>query len=810
MAAGVGLAVQLELGLEVAGEASEEFLYAGGSELPCLVCSRCEEVTCSGCGAVMPFDETVGGACAECWFGDQFSHVRVSADKHVGCSTVSKAASPTDSACVSRQVADWVLPFDEIGFGSLVFPRIQSSVNNMLEQELSAEDFQHEDPVSGLVSQHQSGVSLSTIPSELEHTDGVHEILVLGSPPADSESVIRAKRVAFERWQVEENLGPFRLPPGADISLWSKALDAYGAGSISQEEYEVRAVGALRLPCSTKCVGQVSGFNAGRFAVGMPRPRCASPVSLRLLKRTVAEPDVSSGRNQRQLRRDRAAVGRRRYLCGRQARKQACEAALQRSKMRRKETRKHREQLCRTALKLEQIWLCLSFFCVLFGFDQPRKSFARRLSRRRRARRVTHCERVPQSITSRCYADPENSASRCTTAPRVSLCMSELKMCVLPVVAPSHTWKRHPGCCKCVSRRRLTVSRRHNRVLGEDRLRRARDACKHGRVVRLLRRRTREHLDELKKLFRGAEGKRMRFQDEREIMSTSTTARTSSVGEDRITDLEKFVPAAEHVDERAVPRKCSSKNFQGRDESMASSSMGVPAVPEVKEVRAPRRHRRVRFASAHSCCGPGATFKSSSVAGLDQSNSQACRTFTVEVLGLSGRLGCLARTIGVSGHVRQILLIACRSLHCLPRQLKIVLGAREIDACDDSLIDMAASEAMQRTREGVVHVSVFRHSRLTACCTHRVWCSWKEFVLMPPLCGDSSDSGDGAMPADAEATYLSSSDDDRCSSSSSDFCLSSCRDSAPEFCYRDRAAACTVSTSGVQRQPGGSFSLFPR
>ena len=417
-----------------------------------------------------------------------------------------------------------------------------------------------------------------------------------------------------------------------------------------------------------------------------------------------------------------------------------------------------------------------------------------------------------------CYHGQENKflfrgrrVSQTDSLSRVSLCMSALKMRVLPVVAPSRTWKRRPGCCKWVSRRRLTVSRRHNRVLGEDRLRRARDACKHRRVVRLLRRRTREHLDELKKVFRGAEGKRLRFQDEREIMSTSTTAPTSSLGEDRITDLETFVPAAEHVDERAVPRKCSSKNFQGPDESMASSSMGVPAVPEVKEVRAPRRHRRVRFASAHSCCGPEATCKSLSVAGLDQSNSQARRTFTVEVLGLSGRLGCLARSIGVSGHVRQILLIACRSLHCLPRQLKIVLGAREIDARDDSLIDMAASEAMQRSRQGVVHVSVFRCSRLTACCTHRVWCSWKEVVLMPPLCGDSSDSGDGAMPADAEATYLSSSDDDRCSSSSSDFCLSSCRDLAPDFFYRDRAAACTVSTSGgVQRQPGGSFSLFPR
>ena len=78
----------------------------------------------------------------------------------------------------------------------------------------------------------------------------------------------RARHVVAERWQVEEHLGSARLPKGANVALWSKALAEFGAGSITADEYERQAVTALRCLCSFRFAEQVSLVNARQIACG--------------------------------------------------------------------------------------------------------------------------------------------------------------------------------------------------------------------------------------------------------------------------------------------------------------------------------------------------------------------------------------------------------------------------------------------------------------------------------------------------------------------------------------------------------------
>ena len=76
-----------------------------------------QEVMCSVCGVVLPFDETVKAICCECWFRD--------------CPLSVHEGTPPGSARGSCQVVDWVLPADEIASGSLVFPRMSFVENSV-------------------------------------------------------------------------------------------------------------------------------------------------------------------------------------------------------------------------------------------------------------------------------------------------------------------------------------------------------------------------------------------------------------------------------------------------------------------------------------------------------------------------------------------------------------------------------------------------------------------------------------------------------------------------------------------------------
>jgi hypothetical protein len=108
---------------------------------------------------------------------------------------------------------------------------------------------------------------------------------------------------------------------------------------------------------------------------------------------TIAQAVVASDNGPLQLKRGRAAASaasvrrqarrQARRRAGRQERRRTRGEALWRSEKRRKEAGKRHERRCREAMKREEIWLCISFFCVLFGFDQPRQSLAKRLTKKR-------------------------------------------------------------------------------------------------------------------------------------------------------------------------------------------------------------------------------------------------------------------------------------------------------------------------------------------------------------------------------------------------------------------------------------------
>jgi hypothetical protein len=179
----------------------EEVSHDSAVSLEVLIsmCVPCEEVMCSVCGVVLPHDETVRATCCECWFRGCLPSVLEGCEDHLGRSAVLNEATPAGSARDSCQVADWVLPDDEIAFGSLVFPRMSFVENSVSEQEQSSEDVQQDASVTGMVSPDLGGTLVGTNMSEFEQTDQVREVLEVDSSPAASESLLRAQHVAAER-----------------------------------------------------------------------------------------------------------------------------------------------------------------------------------------------------------------------------------------------------------------------------------------------------------------------------------------------------------------------------------------------------------------------------------------------------------------------------------------------------------------------------------------------------------------------------------------------------------------------------------
>ena len=89
----------------------------------------------------------------------------------------------------------------------------------------------------------------------------------------------------------------------------------------------------------------------------------------------------------------------------------ACHNARNGSEMRRMEARKHRERRCSAAWKRNRSGsACLTFALCSF-FCEPRKSVARRVTRRRqRLQNSPRSDRTFQDSTCNCGAAPGNSA----------------------------------------------------------------------------------------------------------------------------------------------------------------------------------------------------------------------------------------------------------------------------------------------------------------------------------------------------------------------------------------------------------------
>ena len=350
-------------------------------------CCPHEGITCSGCGTVMSNDETVGGACCECWFRDCSSLDSVDAKNSVVCCSVLTEASPSMSADGPCQVVEWALPVDEIGWGSLVYPRMlvgENSVDNDVEK---VED------------------------SSRVRAGGVRPGAI-DAGPCYLSSICRSRAsfAAAERWFGKEQLAAGSFKQDADRSKFYRAVDSFESGVIDKDQYETLVVSALCLRRWWGFVDQISVVHAWKLendvcvgasletmagsSPGLTSRDVGSDGLINLIvggvMPTIVEAVVAPERDLLQLKRGRAAAVRRqsrrqarRRAC-RQARRQARGEAMQRSEKRRKEAGKRHERGCREAMKREQIWLCLSYFCVLFRFHQPRQSLAKRLTKKRR------------------------------------------------------------------------------------------------------------------------------------------------------------------------------------------------------------------------------------------------------------------------------------------------------------------------------------------------------------------------------------------------------------------------------------------
>ena len=276
------------------------------------------------------------------------------------------------------------------------------------------------------------------------------EQLHVASPTADAEICRRSRLVLVERWQVEEHVGPGLLPLGADVALWSKALDDFAVGSITVDEYERRAVLALRLPCSARFVDQVSVVNASQLGCESSGPLYSRSVRLWSSQVTSSSLDglsVSSGEATHSRRRLRARARFALLQEVRQQRRQFRRDLAVRVKRRQKEKDKR--------LRL-----------------QPRRT-CKSSRRRKRARNPRPGEyfdlqaRILPTSTARLYNVANGCALRNIRSSRVSFCMSALKKRVAAIVMPPSTWKRTPVCCKFIAGRRFNVTRRYHRDLVE-------------------------------------------------------------------------------------------------------------------------------------------------------------------------------------------------------------------------------------------------------------------------------------------------------------------------------------------------------
>ena len=91
----------------------------------------CEKVMCSVCGVVLPHDETVRATCCECWCRASPPSVHEDDENDFSRGAVLNEGTPSGFARGSCQVVDWVLPDDEIAYGSLVFARMLFGENSV-------------------------------------------------------------------------------------------------------------------------------------------------------------------------------------------------------------------------------------------------------------------------------------------------------------------------------------------------------------------------------------------------------------------------------------------------------------------------------------------------------------------------------------------------------------------------------------------------------------------------------------------------------------------------------------------------------
>jgi hypothetical protein len=326
-------------------------------------------VKCSGCGTVVPSYEAVRGGCCDFGFRD-FSYMNPVDDSNrdvCWCVSTEPLVSVFDDQSCQDEGGDLAREF--IAFGSLVFPRLFS------DRRVGEDACIAQDEAPGAID----------------------------PGPCYLSSICRssASFAAAERWFV--NVGSFKQD--ADRSKFYRSVDAFERGVIDKDQYEILVVSALCLPSWWGVVDQISVVHAGQLerdisVASSARTMAGSSPVVPILHvgsdclinlvvgggvSAIVQAMVVPQSDSLRLKRGRAGAVRRqarrqaRRRAGRQARRQARREAMRRSEKRRKEARKRHERACREAMKREQIWLCLSYFCVLFGLDQPRPSLAKRL-----------------------------------------------------------------------------------------------------------------------------------------------------------------------------------------------------------------------------------------------------------------------------------------------------------------------------------------------------------------------------------------------------------------------------------------------
>jgi hypothetical protein len=163
-----------------------------------------------------------------------------------------------------------------------------------------------------------------------------------------------------------------------------------GCGTVVPR-YEVVRGSCCELGFCDICAGALLGTVAGSSPVYLS-PHVGSDCLIDLVVdgglSTIVDTIVAPESDPLQLKRGHvAAVSRQarrqtRRRADRQARRKARRDAMRRSEKRRKEAGKRHARACREVNMREQISLCLSYFCALFGFPQPGRSLAKRLTKK--------------------------------------------------------------------------------------------------------------------------------------------------------------------------------------------------------------------------------------------------------------------------------------------------------------------------------------------------------------------------------------------------------------------------------------------